>query len=219
MDDPQCTSTSWLLDYKWPLLCFFSTSEVYYLLQVTRACPGAKDGWPFTYTCMDIFGLWHIKEGQKELKRWGLIFTCLYSRAIHLETLNSVETNAFINVLRRFYQPKRQSSWTKKWSRNKFYGTLKNAVLKEVNTNFVKNFLLTQDCDLIEFKMNVPSASNMGGIWKRLIRTDQTFLAFSKTMPSAWWPDPYTRKRWRWVQYPVEQFWCRWQQEYCLLQK
>lgn len=57
---------------------------------------------------MDIFGLWHIKEGQKELKRWGLIFTCLYSRAIHLETLNSVETNAFINALRRFYQPKRQ---------------------------------------------------------------------------------------------------------------
>ena len=32
---------------------------------------------PFTYTGMDVFGPFYIKEGRKELKRWGLIFTCL----------------------------------------------------------------------------------------------------------------------------------------------
>ena len=47
---------------------------------------------PFTYVGMDIFGLWYIKECPKELKRWGLIFTCLCSRAIHLETLNTMKT-------------------------------------------------------------------------------------------------------------------------------
>ena len=67
-------------------------------LSEERITPAA----PFTYSGMDAFGPWYIKEGRKVLKRWGLIFTCLCSRAIHLETLNSMETYAFINALRRF---------------------------------------------------------------------------------------------------------------------
>ena len=57
---------------------------------------------PFTYTSMDVFGPWHIKVGRKTLKRYGLIFTCLYSRAVHLEMLNTMKTDSFINALRRF---------------------------------------------------------------------------------------------------------------------
>ena len=57
---------------------------------------------PFSYTGMDVFGLFYIKEGRKELKRWGLIFTCLSSRAIHLETLNSMTRDSFLNALRLF---------------------------------------------------------------------------------------------------------------------
>ena len=47
---------------------------------------------PFMYVGMDVFGPWYIKEGR--------IFTCLCSPAIHLETLNTMETDAFINALR-----------------------------------------------------------------------------------------------------------------------
>ena len=41
---------------------------------------------PFTYSGVDYFGPWHIREGRKELKRYGVIFTCLCCHAIHLET-------------------------------------------------------------------------------------------------------------------------------------
>jgi len=41
---------------------------------------------PFHYTGMDVFSPFYIKEGQKTLKRYGLIFTCLASPAVHLET-------------------------------------------------------------------------------------------------------------------------------------
>ena len=121
----------------------------------------------------------YIKEGRKELRRWGLIFTCLCSRAIHLETLNSMETDAFINALRRFINRRGKVRELRCDQGTNFAGGKNelNAALREVNTDSVKNFLVTQDCDLIEFKMNVPSASHMGGTWERLIRTVHSVLS------------------------------------------
>ena len=144
-------------------------------LPAERITPAA----PFTYSGMDVFGPWYIKEGRKELKRWGLIFTCLSSRAVHLETLNSMETDAFINALRRFINRRGKVRELRCDQGTNFVGGKNelNAALREVNTDSVKNFLVTQDCDLIEFKMNVPSASHMGGIWERLIRTVRSVLS------------------------------------------
>ena len=56
---------------------------------------------PFTYVGVDVFGPFTIKDGRKRLKRYGLLFTCYTSRAIHLESLNSLETDSFIQALRR----------------------------------------------------------------------------------------------------------------------
>ena len=61
-----------------------------------------KPSHPFLYSAVDYFGPYIIKERRKEIKRYGVLFTCMASRAIHLEVANTLETNSFIRVLRRF---------------------------------------------------------------------------------------------------------------------
>ncbi len=56
----------------------------------------------FTNTGIDYFGPFLVKQGRKSEKRYGVIFTCLTSRAIHLETAHSLDTSSFICALRRF---------------------------------------------------------------------------------------------------------------------
>ena len=57
---------------------------------------------PLTHCGVDYFGPFVIKEGRKELKRYGVLFTCLFSRTLHLEVSATLETDSFINALRRF---------------------------------------------------------------------------------------------------------------------
>ena len=60
----------------------------------------AYDQPPFTNCGTDLFGPFYIKQGRKRLKRWGVIFTCLTVRCLHLEVVEDADTDSFINALR-----------------------------------------------------------------------------------------------------------------------
>ncbi len=57
---------------------------------------------PFSYTGIDYFGPFLIKDSRKEVERYKVIFTCLVSRAVHLEIANSLDTDSFLHALCRF---------------------------------------------------------------------------------------------------------------------
>ena len=128
---------------------------------------------------MDVFGHFIIKDGRKELKHWGLIFTCLASRVIHLETLNALPTDSFINALRRFISCRGKVRELRSDQGTNFIGAKKelSAALRELNRESINQFLSLQDCDWIEFNLNVPHASHMGGVWERQIRTTRSVLS------------------------------------------
>ena len=59
---------------------------------------------PFYYTACDYFGPYNVKIGSnKTTKCYGVIFTCLNTRAVHLELAVDYSTMEFIQVLRRFF--------------------------------------------------------------------------------------------------------------------
>lgn len=49
--------------------------------------------------------------------------------------------------------------------------------LEEFDHESIRAELLKNNCDLFSFRMNVPAASHMGGIWERQIRTVRNVMS------------------------------------------
>ena len=133
---------------------------------------------PFTYCGVDYFGPFMIK-GRKELKRYGVLITCMSSRAIHLETATILETDVFINALRRFLSRRGPVRQLRSDQGTNFVGARRELreALEEMDHSKIKEELLKSQCDWIDFKMNVPAASHMGGVWERQIKTVRAVLS------------------------------------------
>ena len=134
---------------------------------------------PFTYSDVDYFGPFLIKDGRKDVKRYGVLFTCMASRAIHIETANSLERDAFINALRRFQAERGPVHQLRSDRGTNFIGAQRELTqaLEQMDQEKIRSRLLKDDYEWINFKMNPPSASHMGGSWEREIRTVRNVLA------------------------------------------
>ena len=99
---------------------------------------------PFTYFAMEYFGPFVSKEGCKELKQYGILLTCMASRAIHLETADSLETDSFINTLRRFIGRHGPISQLRSDQGTNFVGARKELTqaLAEMDHEMIKSQLL-----------------------------------------------------------------------------
>ena len=65
-------------------------------------CRAAINEPPFSCCGVDPIGPGVVKQGRKRLKRWIVIFTCLTVRCVHLEVVESADTDTFINAVPRF---------------------------------------------------------------------------------------------------------------------
>lgn len=128
---------------------------------------------PFTYCGMDCFGPFVTTEGRKQHKRYGLLFTCFCSRAIHL--LEDMSTDAFINGLRCFIAIRGAVRQIQCDQGTNFVGAKNEfkAALQELDTNRLSMFLSQRQCD---FVMNAPHSSHAGGVWERQIKTVRSVL-------------------------------------------
>ncbi|XP_043196375.1 uncharacterized protein LOC122367397 [Amphibalanus amphitrite] len=133
---------------------------------------------PWQSTGVDLFGPFYTRRGRAQAKRYGVIFTCLAMRAVHIEVAESLSTDSFICALRRFIARR---------------GSHVRIMRSDNGTNFVGadrelkrevDMLMESDSKIfreainrgIEWHWNPPGSSHFGGAWERLIRSVRKIL-------------------------------------------
>ncbi len=83
------------------------------------------------------------------------------------------------NAFRRFLSRRGPVGQLRSNQDSKFIGARRELreALEEMDESKVRKELLKSKCDWISFKMNVPHASHMGGVWERQIRTVRAVLS------------------------------------------
>ena len=168
-------------------MCEFRNTEIYTLLCCMQKSEietwGIKNGElpfdrlqeesPFTYCGVNLFGPFVICSKRKELKRYGVMFTCLCSRAIHIEVAHSLDTDSFLLTLRRFIGRRGNIRQMKSDNGSNFVGAVKELrkSFQDMNHSRINEYLRTHGADWIIWINNPPTASHMGGVWERQIRT------------------------------------------------
>ena len=138
-----------------------------------------KSAPPFSYVGVDIFGPFVVKEGRKSVKRYGVLFICLCSKAVHIEVTCSLSTDAFISTLRRFIALRGKVRALYCDRGTNFIGTQSEFIqaAKELDKDKISQFLSKNSCDYVHFNFHVAHASHFGGIWERYIRSARRILA------------------------------------------
>ena len=123
---------------------------------------------PFNHTVVDYFGPLYVPVCWSTEKRWGFLYTCLTTRAVHLEIVPSLDTNSCVMGLERFIA--RRGTPSTIWSDN---GTNSVGVEKELlacikSWNGIAPTIFAHKG--VAWKCNSPGAPDHGGSWERLVR-------------------------------------------------
>ncbi|XP_046577970.1 uncharacterized protein LOC124285741 [Haliotis rubra] len=123
----------------------------------------------FYSTGVDCFGPMRIKLGRRQYKRWGVIFKCMTTRAVHLDLLKSMDSDAFLLAVRRFiahhgkpYELLSDCGTNFKGGESELHDAF-TAMNPEINSQL--------SSQRIRFRYNPPYAPHFGGLWEREIRS------------------------------------------------
>ncbi|XP_006821687.1 uncharacterized protein LOC102801951 [Saccoglossus kowalevskii] len=141
-------------------------------LPIERITP---DHPPFTHTGVDYIGPLEVKRGRGTVKRSGVIFTCMASRAVHLEIAHSLDTDSCINAFRRFKARRGNVKSVRSDNGTNLVGAKRELQAEIDRWNHTKISSALHQVD-IDWKFNPPAGSHFGGIWERQIRTIRKIL-------------------------------------------
>ncbi|XP_076839331.1 uncharacterized protein LOC143484479 [Brachyhypopomus gauderio] len=130
---------------------------------------------PFTNTGVDYFGPFEVKRGRSSVKRYGVMFTCLSLRAVHIEVADSLDTDSCINAIRRFVCRRGQVNTLRSDNGTNFVAAereLRGAIQQLDNDKIERAFHPKG----IKWIFNSPAASHQGGVWERQIRSARRIL-------------------------------------------
>ncbi|XP_043482111.1 uncharacterized protein LOC122511116 [Leptopilina heterotoma] len=122
----------------------------------------------FTDTGVDYFGPMQVTIGRRHEKRYGVLFTCLTIRAIHLEIAASLDTDSMIMALRRMMARRGKPQRIYSDNGTNFHGACEE--LRKAVLNLDKEEILKEAAmEKIDWHFIPPGSPHMGGCWERLI--------------------------------------------------
>ncbi|CAL1297242.1 unnamed protein product [Larinioides sclopetarius] len=127
-----------------------------------------EDAAVFEVVGVDLAGPLYIKRGDKV---WAVLYTCAIYRALHLELVSSLSTDAFLLSFRRFVARRGRPRIIYSDNGTNFKGAYKE--LAAIDWNEVSRYAEIQR---ITWKFIPPSAAWWGGFWERLVRTMKELL-------------------------------------------
>ena len=130
----------------------------------------------FTSVGVDYFGPFAVKRGRGREKRYGCMFTCLTTRAVHIETTDTLDTDSFLNCLYRFMARRGEPRLVRSDNGSNFVGA-ERELRKEMESWNKERIQETMSQRGIRWLFNPPAASHMGGVWERQIRSVRRVLS------------------------------------------
>ena len=141
-----------------------------------RLTPGP----PFSAVGVDTFGPWNVttrrtRGGAAQSKRWAIIFTCLTTRAVHIELVEEMSSSSFINALRRSTAIRGPIKIFRSDRGTNVIGATDQIGIKSIN---VEDTMVKQHLDNTGsvWKFNPPLSSHMGGVWERMFGITRRIL-------------------------------------------
>lgn len=130
---------------------------------------------PFSFCGLDLFGPMEVTVGRGRQKRYGVLFTCLTIRAVHIELVPSLTSDSLIMALRRMAA---RRGWPcHLYSDN---GTNLRASDKELKQSEqalnIDALKAAGANNAMQWHFIPPSSPHWGGAWERLIRSVKTSL-------------------------------------------
>ena len=123
---------------------------------------------PFSRFGIDYFGPLTVTVGRRSEKRYGVLYTCLATRALHVELAGSLDTDSFLLAFSRFV--------SRRWAPAEVFsdnGTTLRAGERELreavdrlNGARITDRLARKE---IHWQFSPPSVPHFGGIFERIV--------------------------------------------------
>ena len=141
-------------------------------LPEARVLPGE---FPFASVGIDYFGPILTRINRSVVKRYGCLFSCMKTRAVHIEVASSLTVDSFIMALMRFISRRGKPIEIFSDNGTNFVGAEieLRKLIASWNQTRLSNEMLQRN---IEWNFNPPSASHRGGVWERIIRSVRRIL-------------------------------------------
>lgn len=138
---------------------------------------------PFSSTGVDYAGPFNTKvihlRGARQIKVYLCIFICLSTKAVHLEVVTDLTTEAFIAALSRFISRRGRCSDIYSDCGTNFVGAaaelrkIINSIKSQTSREQVTNFTASME---VNFHFNPPSAPHFGGLWESAVKSAKHHL-------------------------------------------